>query len=61
MRDAHGMEEGYLLEGYCRVVLNLQDGREASKGGPQLEAFNIEDTSEDLEGILLLPELSPEW
>ena len=55
MRDAHGMEEGYPLEGYCRVVLNLQDGRAASKGGPQFEAFNIEDTSEDLGGISIIP------
>ena len=50
VRDAHGMEEGY-----CRVVLNLQDGREASKGGPQFQAFNIEDTSEDLGGFSIIP------
>ena len=33
------------MEGYYRVVLNLQDGRQASKGGPQLKAFNVEDNS----------------
>ena len=36
------------MEGYCHVVLNLQDGRQASKGGPQFKAFNVEDTFQDL-------------